>query len=74
MIPVSVLKVNHSLEHEQWLDFYVDGWLVASLWGTATVKREKLGLGPMPQYMVMVNNMNSFIWVNAIKVRKDGDQ
>jgi len=72
MIPVSVLKVNHSLEHEQWLDFYVDGWLVASLWGTATVKYERRGL--MPQYMVMVDNMNSFIWVNAIKLRKDGDQ
>jgi len=66
-----LLKINHSLNRKQWLDFYVDGWLVASLWGTAKVKHEKSGL--MPQYMVMVNDMDSFIWVSAIKVRKDGD-
>jgi len=66
-----VLKVHHSLKYEQWLDYYVDGWLVASLWGTAKVKHDKSGL--MPQYMVVVNNSDSFVFADAIKVRKDGE-
>jgi hypothetical protein len=65
-----LLKINHSLNRKQWLDFYVDGWLLASLWGTAKVKYESWA----SQYMVMVNALDSFIWVDAIKVRKDGDQ
>ena len=67
--PRIVAKVTRSLKQEQWIDIYADGWLIASIWGTAKVTYDNDPI--VADYRLNINNTDIFLYADAIERRKE---
>jgi len=64
--PSVKVTVTESLKHEQWLNIFLNGWLIASLWGTAEVTYTP-GVLDLAKYRLAINGTDAFIHADEIK-------
>lgn len=66
--PEVVVRITRSLKEEQWLDVFVDGWMIASIWGTAKVTFDHDPI--VKKYWFNINDADIFVYADRIVRRK----
>ena len=58
------------MKEEQWVDIYVNGWMIGSLWGVGSLQYDSM-LPCLGKYRLTMNDTDTYLWIDGIKRRKE---